>query len=72
MYTHTHTHIHIYIYTYIYTHTQIYIMQRHSIRVNLFSVPSDLQDVSTMDTKYMSAPAAGPYEYDLAKIQQFV
>ena len=43
-----------------------------SIRVNLFSVPANLQDVSTMDTKYMSAPAAGPYEYDLAKIQQFV
>ena len=24
------------------------------------------------NTKFMSAPASGPYEYDLAKIQQFV
>eukprot|EP00293_Proteomonas_sulcata_P008314 CAMPEP_0184309854 /NCGR_PEP_ID=MMETSP1049-20130417/20116_1 /TAXON_ID=77928 /ORGANISM="Proteomonas sulcata, Strain CCMP704" /LENGTH=69 /DNA_ID=CAMNT_0026622961 /DNA_START=8 /DNA_END=217 /DNA_ORIENTATION=+ len=31
-----------------------------------------LMDVSTSNTKFMSAPAAGPYEYDLAKIQQFV
>jgi hypothetical protein len=30
------------------------------------------QDVSTSNTKFMSAPASGPYEYDLAKIQQFV
>jgi len=33
---------------------------------------SALMDVSTSNTKFMSAPAAGPYEYDLAKIQQFV
>ena len=34
--------------------------------------PASPQDVSTSNTKFMSAPAAGPYEYDLAKIQQFV
>merc|ERR1712216_614265 len=33
---------------------------------------SGLMDVSASNTKFMSAPASGPYEYDLAKIQQFV
>jgi len=33
---------------------------------------SGLMDVSQANTKFFQAPAAGPYEYDLAKIQQFV
>jgi len=63
MHHHLYTHVHIHIHTHKYTPTSLLLTPP------LSTVP---QDVSQSNTKFMSAPASGPMEYDLAKIQQFV